>query len=341
MRYIGSKQRVLPFIEEVVSNTYGDVSTSTVADLFAGTACVGDMFKRKGARIISNDYLRFSYALQIAKIKVNNYPNCKITYETALRRLNAVSRKKGFFYTEYTLEGTYGKEFSRNYFSAENAQKIDAICITLQNWLIHGQINYEMYYLLAASLIDAITKISNTSGTYGAFLKSDDSRKFKPLILYPFRISNNNKHNKCYCREISEIINHVTGEILYLDPPYNSRQYPPYYHILETAVLYDKPAIYGITGRRPYEDKLSQLCIKNKAQDILRDIIIYAKFKHIYVSYSTDGIINIENLMQELKKSKKFDVVDCYHKGYRRYKSNGGGNLERNLKELILYAKKR
>ena len=70
MRYIGSKNRILNFIDDTITGTYGDYSNATVADLFAGTACVGEMFKKKGARVISNDYMYFSYALQISKIKI-------------------------------------------------------------------------------------------------------------------------------------------------------------------------------------------------------------------------------------------------------------------------------
>lgn len=68
MRYIGSKRTVLPFIKTTIEETYGKISNAIVADLFAGTACVGEMFKREGARVLSNDYLSFSYALQIEKI---------------------------------------------------------------------------------------------------------------------------------------------------------------------------------------------------------------------------------------------------------------------------------
>lgn len=71
MRYIGSKRTVLPFIKTTIEETYGKISNAIVADLFAGTACVGEMFKREGARVLSNDYLSFSYALQIEKIKLN------------------------------------------------------------------------------------------------------------------------------------------------------------------------------------------------------------------------------------------------------------------------------
>ena len=95
MRYIGSKNRVLGFINEVIENTYGDYSTATVADLFSGTACVGKMFKEKGAKIISNDYMYFSYALQIAKIKKNTLPS---EYFKTLEVLNNLKGKEGFFY---------------------------------------------------------------------------------------------------------------------------------------------------------------------------------------------------------------------------------------------------
>ncbi len=88
MRYIGSKNRILQFIASVIEETYGDVSNAVFADLFAGTACVAELFKQKGATIISNDYLHFSYALQVAKIKINDVPKCRISYEDALRNLN-------------------------------------------------------------------------------------------------------------------------------------------------------------------------------------------------------------------------------------------------------------
>lgn len=338
MRYIGSKNRILEFIGSVIEETYGSVSDAVFADLFSGTACVAEAFKRKGARIISNDYLHFSYALQVAKIKINTVPKCAISYLQALDELNSLNGKQGFFSNEYTLEGTVGKEYQRNYFSFENAKKIDAICLLLKRWLEKNVINPEMFYLLSASLIDAITKVSNTSGTYGAFLKTDDARKSKALVLEPSEVFSNGKSNECYCEDILTLIRRVKGDILYLDPPYNSRQYPPYYHILETAVLYDDPDIYGITGRRHYEEKLSPFCIKDQALPAMLQIVQHAAFPHVYISYSTDGIIPYQELLAQLDT---FGVVECFYRDYRRYKSNDGGIEKKPLKEIIIYVKKR
>lgn len=338
MRYIGSKAKILDFISNTISQTYGSVDGAVVADLFAGTCCVAEMFKKQNARIISNDYLRFSYALQIAKIKCNKEPQSKIPYSEALFALNALNGVDGFFFKEYTLEGTAASQYSRNYFDSENAKKIDAICAQLSSWLRDEIISEDMFFLLSANLVDAITKVSNTSGTYGAFLKIDDQRKYRPLELLPYQFTDNGQSNEAYCMSITELIDRVSGDILYLDPPYNGRQYPPYYHILETAVLYDEPAIYGVTGRRPYQELLSPFCMKDKALPAMLDIVQKARFEHIYISYSTDGIMEYKKLCDALSAVGK---VSCFFKPYRRYKSNNGGeNTTTRVKEIVIYVKK-
>ena len=339
MRYIGSKAKVLPFIKDVIERTYGSVENSVVSDLFAGTACVAEMMKRMNARVISNDYLSFSYALQIAKIKYNNQPEILRNYLDALSILNSLPGEPGFFYNEYTLSGTHEKEFCRNYFSDENAQKIDAIRMRIGQWLEGQQIDEDMFYLLCASLSDAVTKVSNTSGTYGAFLKIDDQRKYKDIRLEEMKFYNNYKNNECFCEDIFDLIGRVDGDILYLDPPYNGRQYPPYYHILETVVKYDNPSIYGRTGRRPYQDKISPFCLKNQASDALLEIIKKANFEHVYVSYSTDGIIDYIEFCDQLTS---LGNVECFFKPHRRYKSNSNNNNNEktHLKEIIIYVQK-
>ena len=338
MRYLGSKLKALEFIKDTVSRTYGDISNSTVADLFSGTVVVAEMFKSLGAKLITNDYMSFSYALQIAKIKLNKEPSCLINYYDAIDELNNLQGEEGFIYYEYCLEGTKEKQFKRNYFSTENALKIDAMRKCIRRWEKEGKINSDMFYLLCADLVNAVTRVSNISGTYGAFLKIDDQRKYKPIKIIPSSFIDNGMNNECFNKDIFEIIDDVSGDILYLDPPYNSRQYPPYYHILETVTDYDNPAIYGLTGRRPYQDKLSPFCMKDKALPALLNIVERARFKNIYISYNTDGVINYQELGDQLKKIAD---VNYHFMPFRRYKSNSNGNDKGELKEIIIYAKKR
>ena len=337
MRYIGSKARVLDFISDTVKQTYGSVDGAIVADLFAGTCSVAEMFKSQKAKIITNDYLHFAYALQIAKVKLNAEPISKISYKKAISSLNALAGIDGFFFKQYTTDGSAQSGYIRNYFDGDNAKKIDAICMQLAEWKAKEIITDDMFFLLSASLVDAITKVSNTSGTYGAFLKIDDQRKYKPLELSPFSFIDNGHTNEAYCMDIDKLIDNVSGDILYLDPPYNGRQYPPYYHILETAVLYDNPEIYGITGRRPYQELLSPFCMKDKALPAMVDLVQRARFSDIYISYSTDGIMDYKKLCDALSV---VGTVKCFFKPYRRYKSNSGGEATNRVKEIIIYVKK-
>jgi len=134
MRYIGSKTRILDFISDTVQQTYGSVDNAVVADLFAGTCAVSEMFKQKKAKVISNDYLHSSYALQVAKIKLNSEPSCSLPYIKAIDALNSLDGTEGFFYNEYSLEGSRKSTLERNYFSEKNAKKIDSICIQMYEW---------------------------------------------------------------------------------------------------------------------------------------------------------------------------------------------------------------
>lgn len=346
MRYIGSKDKVIPFIESVILDTFGDVSNAVIADLFAGTVAVAKHFKKIGAKLITNDYLAFSYAFQVAFIKCNFEPEFKglkniveqNNYLSILSFLNNLYHYRGFFYKEYTSEGSQHGLYERNYFSESNAIKIDSIRMVLSDWLYNNLISDIEFYILLTSLIEAVTKVSNISGTYGAFLKFDEKRKNKELILEPIEIINSNKQHVCYCKDIFDLIDIVSGDILYLDPPYNQRQYPPNYHILETVTLYDNPKIYGKTGRRPYKDKLSPFCVKNRAADALELIIKKAKFKHIYLSYNTEGILSPHEIYAILSKIGNVELFEQFH---RRYKSNGNGNKKNGkLKELIFYVRK-
>lgn len=345
MRYIGSKKNVIPFIEDVVFNIIEDVEGKIFADLMSGTTVVSQFFKKKNSILITNDYMSFSYALQMAYINNSKYPRFTgligkyefNDYNDIITYLNNLPGVKKFLYNEYTQEGTKNSKYQRNYFSEANAKKIDAIRIKLREWKKEKLITINEFYILLVSLIDAVTKVSNIAGTYGAFLKYDERRKHRPLTLKPINIIESNYNHKCYCEDIFNIIDKVRGDILYLDPPYNSRQYPPYYHILETVTLYDYPDIYGKTGRRPYDSKISPFCRKNEACKAINSVIEKANFKHIFLSYSTDGILTKRQIEGLLKKYGKTHV---FEEGYRRYKSNNNGDKKKKLKELLYYVKK-
>jgi adenine-specific DNA-methyltransferase len=346
MRYIGSKAKVINFIGDNIINKINNIEGKVFADLFTGTTSVSKYFKTKGCKIISNDYMVFSYAFQIAYIKLNKEPSFSglkslgiYSYTNALDNLNNCNLIEDFFYKNYTNDGTRNEKYKRNYFSEKNAKKIDSILDKIETWKKYNYISFEEEMLLKSSLIDAAISVSNISGTYGAFLKVDDKRKNNSIILKKLKFIDSKYSHICSNKDILKLITEVKGDILYLDPPYNQRQYPPYYHILETLTLNDSPSIYGKTGRRPYKDKLSAFCTKRNVKEALDYVINKAQFEHIFLSYNSQGILTINQINDILKRYGK---VEIFTENQRPYKSNNNGNSNKSevLKELLFYVRK-
>ena len=70
----------------------------------------------------------------------------------------------------------------------------------------------------------------------------------------------NKKENFCFNQNANDLAFSISGDILYIDPPYNHRQYAPNYHLLETIAKYDNPKIKGVTGLRDYSNQKSAFC---------------------------------------------------------------------------------
>ena len=130
------------------------------------------------------------------------------------------------------FERTDGKEESRQYFSDENGMRYDAIRQKIESWKKENIISDDEYYFLITSLIESIDKYANTASVYGAFLKKLKKTAQNNLILKPAELIINAQEHKVYNEDINEISGKVMGDILYLDPPYNHRQYATNYHIL-------------------------------------------------------------------------------------------------------------
>ena len=342
MRFIGSKALLLTEIENVIKEHIK--SAEVFCDIFAGTSVVGRYFK-KDYRIISNDLLYFSYVLQKASIEINKKPS----YKTIQQKLGVnpfeylqntkisldMFEQPPFIYENYSPT----KNCNRQYFTNENALRIDFIRQTIEKWKNETLINEQEYFYLLAGLIEGIPFVSNIAGTYGAFLKHWDKRAFKKLELIQLDLFDNKKNNMCFNIDSNKLIKEISGDILYIDPPYNQRQYAPNYHILETVARYDCPKIKGKTGLRPYQDIKSNYCVKNKVLDNFQELIENANFKYIIVSYSTEGIMSVEEIENTLKKYGKQNTYKLYKIPYRRYKHRPG-KVEHNLHELLFYIEK-
>jgi len=353
MRFIGSKRYILENIYEFIAKK--DMEAKTFCDIFSGTTCVASFFKKKGYQVISNDIVYFSYVLQKAYIENDSYPlfTRLLKYlginklgkekdrplKKIVEYLNNLPGKKGFIFNNYSSEGTSRSKVQRMYFTGRNAQKIDSIRQKIEEWNTQGLISENEYFILLALLIEAIPFVSNISGTYGAFLKHWDPRAHKELNLKMPEIAINGLENKTYNVDSVKLAKKIKCDILYLDPPYNSRQYAPNYHILETVARYDNPHIKGVTGMRNYTDQKSQFCKRETATEALKDIAKNGNCDHLILSYNDEGLMADSDIRKALSVKGRVEVKRIK---YRRFKSHSRGSEhvnKRAVHELLYYVK--
>ena len=185
----------------------------------------------------------------------------------------------------------------RQYFSEENA-RIDYIRSTIEKWYGEEKINKNEYYYLIACLIESVSKVANVAGVYGSYLKLWDPRSVKPMKFIKVEQLKETAlfENEIYNMNLEELINDISGDILYLDPPYTKNQYSVQYHLLETIALYDEPELKGKTGARDTSSKTSKFSKPGEVHIEFEKIIAKANFKYIILSYSSDGIMSKNTL---------------------------------------------
>ena len=352
MRYYGGKRKLLEFISEGVSKT-GINSGAVFCDLFSGTTVVSRFFKQKDYTVYANDFLAFSYTLARSYVQTNRIPSFKGLSKImkfldeeekvgqVINCLNNLKPKKGFIYRNYCPSGTKALEHQRMYFTDRNGMKIDAIREKLEEWKSESAITTTEFHVLLSSLIEAVPFIANISGNYAAYLKYWDPRTKKTLNLKVPEIQHSKRKNKAFKKDANELVRKIEADILYLDPPYNTRQYAANYFLLELIAEGwfngSKPQIYGKTGMRPYEKQKSKYCQKNNIKETFEDLIMNAKTKYILLSYNDEGLLS-ENVIKETLKKR--GSVKVFYRSHRRYRSINQSEQDRKkVKEKLYFVK--
>lgn len=307
MNYIGSKFSLLDFLDENIAKAVGkELEDLIFCDIFAGTGAVGAYFKNKVKKLISNDTQFYSYVLNTHYIKSDFKPEILTDIVSNLNNLVGI---KGKIYQFYALGGG----LDRQYFSDENACKIDAI----REEISKLKLSDDIYFALLASLLESADKVANTASVYGAFLKKLKKSAQKQLKFELANFTPSVNKNEVYQMDANELMAQISGDILYLDPPYNHREYGANYHILNTIAIYDEFIPQGKTGLRKYEK--SQWCKKNSAHIAFENLIKNANFKYIFLSYNNEGIISCDKVREIMQKYGKYEL---FTKDYKRFKAD-------------------
>lgn len=327
MNYIGSKFKLASFLKEEITKAAGsDLSQKVFCDIFAGTGIVGRTFKKDVKKVISNDLEDYSFVLN--KNYIENHEEIK-NKEDFIEELNSLKLiDSGFIYNHYCM----GSGSERQYFSDENGKKIDTIRTRLKEWRESKKIKDDLYYFLLASLLESADKVANTASVYGAYLKHIKKTAQKELVLEPAHFELNDNSHEVHKSDSNELIKKIEGDILYLDPPYNQRQYSANYHLLNTIALYDEFVPKGKTGMREYNR--SNYCKKNEVAKSFEDLIKNANFKYIFLSYNNEGLMSSEQTRAIMEKYGKYDLKT---KEYQRFKADKTENRNHTASSTFEY----
>lgn len=349
-RYIGNKTKLLPVLMDAVSAAVP--ANSIVVDLMAGTGSVSVALRKSGFRVIASDMMTYSKHHLVTLLLCDGAPAFSgldghlpaskggaSGYDRVLEYLNHLPPQKGYFYREFSPEGSPANGTpGRKYFTAENAQRIDAIRETVNAWIERRWITQEEESVLKHTLIMAVNDVANISGTYGYFLSSFNKNSLEPLVLKPVAFVKEGKTDNTVLQGFAEeVAAGITADLCYIDPPYMKRQYAANYHILETIARGDFPEAIGKSGLRDWWDQHSKFCTKTGIRASFGKVITAMNCPKFLISYSEDGLLSIEDLLELFAN---YGQVTYQSISYSRFRSNKSP-LAKDLKEYIICLEKK
>ena len=319
-RYLGNKYRLLPFITDIISKECGDFNT--FADIFAGTGAVSSAYTDK--QLITNDILYSNYLCHLTWFSDEKFDTEKIKQYVE------------YFNSDLPYEENYmTANFSNTYFSDVVCSKIGFIREYIEKEFRLKKINEKERAMLITSLLYALDKIANTCGHYDAYRRNAElTDKLELAIPEP---NTTLRNNKCFNCDTNELVKTISADVVYIDPPYNSRQYCDAYHLIENIARWEKPEVFGVAKKMDRTALKSKYCTRS-APEAFSDLINNLNAKYIVVSYNnmaekgndrSNAKISDEELLETLKTKGDVKVFSEQFKAFTTGKSEHLDNEER------------
>lgn len=325
-RYLGSKKKLLQFIDDVLKKE--NVKYRTFSDIFAGTGVVADYFSSK-SDIVLNDILESNYLSYLSF-----FGNEKIR--------NSFLLKKLYEYNNLDIEkisnNYFSKNFSDTYFNAQNCKIIGFIRDDVEELYLKGLINKRERAYLITSLIYALDRIANTVGHYDAYRKIKIIQK--RIKLLPLKINAEQKKSLIFKEDANSLVKKIESDVIYIDPPYNSRQYSDAYHLLENIAEWKKEKVFGVAKKINRDHLKSHYSLKS-AGDAFSNLIDNIKAKYILVSYNDMGTSGNARSQSRISDSELISALErrgrvkIYEKRFKQFTT--GSSTKNDLKERVFF----
>ena len=324
-RYTGSKLRIKDWIKSLIQGNCPNAKS--FCDIFAGTGIVSDVLLDDYDSFILNDLLYSNEVIYKAFYKNESFDLVKLfEYQEKYQNLDKDSLNENYV----------SENFGNRYFEFGDSKAIGYIRQDIENH--KEQLNDREYSILIASLLYSFDKCANTVGHYEAYFKNKKiNRSFKFELITPYDTNSMNKKIQIYREDANDLATKITSDIVYIDPPYSSRQYSRFYHVLENITKWEKPELFG-SALKPKPENMSEYC-SSSAREAFQDLISKLNCKYIVVSYN-----NTYNSKSKSSENKMLleDIVDILSKKglTRKYEMpfkafNAGKTDIENHKELV------
>lgn len=291
--------------------------------------------------------------------------------------ISKLNKVESLFYDYYCIEGdkaeyvsSRGTTGKRNYFLPENAKKLGKILSVIKNWRNKELINEMECYILLVCVIEEVTLNANVNGTFHDFNRkklypnAEAKLVLKPIMLNIVDVPAEYYVFKCDANKIKDDAKFsqidISDSILYIDPPYNFRQYSAYYHMINFIAKYceiDDVLTYAkgfkyVRGQNMTDNFNSQYCYKDSFIPALESLILGIKSKHVVISYydennhwnhgkekiSMEGRKSIVGIFKSIGEFEKYDKQP-YTIERKNYQSQSGGR-KKMVDELLFYARR-
>jgi adenine-specific DNA-methyltransferase len=142
--------------------------------------------------------------------------------------------------------------------------------------------------------------------------------------------------HEVYNEDLNTLALKIEADVIYLDPPYNTRQYIDNYHVLENIITWKKPCLYGKTKKFQRDNLKSEYSSKIRAASAFEDLINKVRARHIFLSYNNEGIIQHDVILRILESHGE---VAVFEKDYSIFGNGAGRSQKRPIIERLYHCK--
>lgn len=303
IKYIGSKRTLLPSLVEVLR---GFPELTSVADIFSGTSRVGHAFKQAGFRVVSNDHNAYAHCLAQCYVAAD-LEAVKHDAQLLLAELSKLKGRAGYFTQTYCIDSRF--------FQPKNGERIDAIREEIERKDLPSLLRS----VILTSVMEAADRVDSTCGLQMAYVKQWAPRAYNDLVLRMPAVLPAVRHGRCEAlrMDANEAARQLSVDVTYIDPPYNQHSYLGNYHIWESLVLWDKPAVYGVARKREdCRERKSRYNSKREHRDAFEDLVAAVDSPLLVVSFNNEGYQSRQELEQTLGEHGDVFVAT---KDFKRY----------------------